>query len=88
MPAYMDKNAIKVTVTLPSKQAISGVLVRLTDFDVTVFDPETRLIRSWIRTGDTPKIDVVDPMQGHIDMWTRWTDTDMHNVTAYLARLK
>ena len=41
MPAYMDKNAIRVTVTLPSKQAISGVLVRLTDFDVTVFDPET-----------------------------------------------
>jgi cytochrome c oxidase cbb3-type subunit 3 len=87
-PAYMDKNAIKVTVTLPSKQTISGVLVRLTDFDVTVFDPETSLIRSWLRTGDTPKIDVADPMQGHIDMWTRWTDTDMHNVTAYLAGLK
>jgi mono/diheme cytochrome c family protein len=87
-PAYMDKNATRVTVTLPSKQVVSGVLVRLTDFDVSVYDPETRLIRSWLRRGDAPKIDVVDPLQAHIDMWTRWTDADMHNMTAYLAGLK
>jgi mono/diheme cytochrome c family protein len=87
-PAYMDKNATRGTVTLPSKQAVSGVLVRLTDFDVSVYDPETKQIRSWLRNGDTPKIDVVDPLQAHIDMWTRWTDTDMHNMTAYLAGLK
>ena len=87
-PAYMDKNAIRVTVTLPTKQVFAGVLVRLTDFDVTVYDPDTKAIRSWPRNGDTPKIDVVDPLQGHIDMWTRWTDADMHDVTAYLAGLK
>jgi mono/diheme cytochrome c family protein len=87
-PAYMDKNAARATVTLPSKQTISGVLVRLTDFDVTLYDRETGQIRSWLRNGDTPKIDVVDPLQGHIDLWTRWTDGDMHNVTAYLAGVK
>ena len=87
-PAYMDRNAIKVTVTLPSKQAVAGMLVRLTDFDVTLYDPETKQIRSWPRNGDTPKIDVVDPMQAHIDMWTKWTDADMHNMTAYLASVK
>jgi len=87
-PAYMDRNAIKVTVTLPSKQAVAGMLVRLTDFDVTLYDPETKQIRSWPRNGDTPKIDVVDPMQAHVDMWTKWTDADMHNMTAYLASVK
>jgi cytochrome c oxidase cbb3-type subunit 3 len=87
-PAYMDKNATRVTVTLPSKQVVSGVLVRLTDFDVSVYDPETKLIRSWLRSADAPKIDVVDPLRAHIDMWTRWTDADMHNMTAYLAGLK
>lgn len=87
-PAYLDKNAIRVTVTLPTKQAISGVLVRLTDFDVTVYDADSKQTRSWLRSGDTPKIDVVDPLQAHIDMWTKWTDADMHNVTAYLAGLK
>jgi hypothetical protein len=35
-----------------------------------------------------PKVDVVDPLQAHIDMWTKWTDADMHNMTAYLASLK
>jgi len=87
-PAYMDKNAARATITLPSKQTISGVLVRLTDFDVTLYDSETGQIRSWLRSGDTPKIDVVDPLQAHIDRWTRWTDSDMHNVTAYLAGVK
>jgi cytochrome c oxidase cbb3-type subunit III len=87
-PAYLDRNAIKVTVTLPSRQMVSGVLVRLTDFDVTLYDPKTGQIRSWLRSGDLPKVEVVDPLQAHIDMWTRWTDADMHNMTAYLASLK
>ena len=67
---------------------VSGVLVRLTDFDVTLYDPKTGQIRSWLRSGDLPKVEVVDPLQAHIDMWTRWTDADMHNMTAYLASLK
>jgi cytochrome c oxidase cbb3-type subunit 3 len=87
-PGYLEKNASHATITFPSKQVVSGVLVRLTDFDVTLYDPETKQIRSWPRNGDTPRIDVVDPLQAHIDMWTRWTDADMHNVTAYLAGVK
>lgn len=87
-PAYLDRNATRATITLPSRQTVSGVLVRLTDFDITLYDPQTSQIRSWLRNGDVPKVDVVDPLQAHIDMWTRWTDDDMHNMTAYLASLK
>jgi cytochrome c oxidase cbb3-type subunit III len=91
-PAYLDKNAVRVTVTLPTKQIVKGVLVRLTDFDVTVYDPETSQMRSFFRNGpgekDAPKIDVVDPLQAHVDMWSKWTDADIHNMTAYLAGLK
>jgi len=87
-PAYLDKNAIKATVTLPSRQTVSGPLVRLTDFDVMLYDPASGQIRSWLRTGDVPKVDIVDPLQAHIDMWSKWTDADMHNMTAYLAGLK
>jgi cytochrome c oxidase cbb3-type subunit III len=87
-PPYMDKNALRATVTLASKQTISGILVRLTDFEVMVYDPDSKMIRSWSRSGDIPKVDVVDPLQAHIDMWTKWTDADIHNVTAYLASLK
>lgn len=87
-PAYLDRNAIRVTVTLPSRQTVSGTLVRLTDFDVTLYDQQSGQIRSWLRNGDVPKVDLVDPLQAHIDLWTTWTDAEMHNMTAYLASLK
>ena len=87
-PAYLDKNAIKASITLPSRQTVSGVLVRLTDFDVTLYDPVTGQIRSWFRNGDQPKVDIVDPLQAHLNMLPVWTDADMHNMTAYLASLK
>ncbi len=88
IPAYLERNAVKVTVTAPSGQSFSGTLVRLTDFDVTLYDAVTVQQRSWLRNGDVPKVTVTDPLQGHIDMWTKWTDADMHNMTAYLASLK
>jgi cytochrome c oxidase cbb3-type subunit III len=87
-PAYLDKNAVQLTVTLPSGESFSGALVRVTDFDITLYDPKTEQTRSWLRNGDVPKVVVTDPLQAHVDMWTKWTDADMHNMTAYLASLK
>ena len=87
-PAYMDKNALRVSVTLANRQVVRGVLVRLTDFDVTVYDPETAVIRSLSRNGDVPKVEVVDPLQAHLNLWATWSDEEIHNMTAYLASLK
>jgi mono/diheme cytochrome c family protein len=88
LPPYREPNALKVTVTPASGEAASGTLVRLTDFEVTLFDPKSGQMRSWLRNGDAPKVVVTDPLQGHVDLLTKWTDADMHNVTAYLAGLK
>jgi cytochrome c oxidase cbb3-type subunit III len=87
-PAYMDKNALRVTVTMPNRQVVRGVLVRLTDFDVTIYDSETSAMRSVVRNGDVPKVEIVDPLQAHLDLWSKWTDEEIHNMTAYLASLK
>jgi len=87
-PAYMDKNAIRVTVTLANRQVVRGALVRLTDFDVTIYDAETSRVRSFVRNGDVPKVDLSDPLQAHVDLWSKWTDSDIHNMTAYLVSLK
>jgi mono/diheme cytochrome c family protein len=87
-PPYLNPNALKAMVTLPSGEAISGTLVRLTDFDVIVYDPAAQEMRSWLRKDDVPRVTITDPLQAHVDMWKRWTDEDMHNVTAYLASLK
>ena len=44
--------------------------------------------RSFRRDGDLPRIDIRDPLDGHKKLLLVYTDTDMHNVTAYLATLK
>jgi cytochrome c oxidase cbb3-type subunit III len=88
VPLYVERTAINVTVTLPSGETASGGLVRLTDFEVTVYDAASSRTRTWLRTGDLPKVVVTDPLQGHVDLLTKWTDADMHNMTAYLVGLK
>ena len=87
VPLYADPTGRKVTVTPPSGEAVSGGLVRLTDFEVTLYDAGGRM-RSWLRNGDLPKVVVTDPLQAHFDLLTKWTDADMHNMTAYLVSLK
>lgn len=87
-PPYMDRNAMTATVTLPTGTSVTGNLVRLSDFDVMVYDVARGEMRSWLRKDDVPKVVVTDPLQGHIDLWTRWTDAEMHNMTAYLASIK
>src|SRR6185295_15056982 len=91
MPPYRAPNAVKVTLTPPgatSGEAVTGTLVRLTDFDVTLYEPKSGQMRSWLRNGDNPKVTVTDPLQAHVEMLPKWTDADMHNVTAYLAGVK
>jgi cytochrome c oxidase cbb3-type subunit 3 len=88
LPAYRDPNAVKAAITLPSGETIVGAVVRITDFEATIYDAGTQSIRSFLRNGDQPRVVVTDPLQAHMDMLLKWNDADMHNVTAYLAGLK
>jgi cytochrome c oxidase cbb3-type subunit III len=87
-PAYLDRNAIKATITTAGGESITGAVVRLTDFDVAIYDSASAQTRTFLRSGETPKVVVTDPLQAHVDHLAKWTDADMHNVTAYLAGLK
>ena len=75
-------------MTTPAGESATGGLVRMTDFDITIYDTATGATRSWLRNGDVPKVVLTDPLQAHVDQLTKWTDADMHNMTAYLAGLK
>jgi mono/diheme cytochrome c family protein len=79
--------ARRATVTLPSGETFSGVLQRLTDFDVTI-GGDDGTPRSWLRSGGTPKVTVTDPLQGHVDLLPKYTDAAIHDLAAYLATLK
>jgi cytochrome c oxidase cbb3-type subunit 3 len=79
--------ATTVTVTLPSGERVEGKLDRLDDFIVSLTTADgTR--RSFRTEGNTPKVDIHDPLQPHRDLWRTYSDTDIHNVTAFLVTLK
>lgn len=86
-PPDPKEAARKVTVTQPSGEQMSGTLLFLTDFVVTLKDA-AGVQHTFARNGDVPKVDVVDPLQFHLDHMRRLTDKDMHDLTAYLVTLK
>jgi mono/diheme cytochrome c family protein len=76
-----------VTVTLPTGEKIDGRLDRIDDFMVALTQADgTR--RSFRTSGDTPKVEIHDPLQPHKDLLRTYSDADIHNVTAYLVTLK
>jgi hypothetical protein len=64
---------------------MSGVLVEQSDFYVTFRQPDgtIRVVRT---TG--AKVVTTDPLQAHIDLLDRISDTQIHDVVAYLENLK
>lgn len=75
-----------VTVTEPGQAPVVGTLGRLDDFVVslTTAAGEYRSFRITPRT----KVDVSDALAPHKDLLRKYTDADIHNVTAFLATLK
>ncbi len=77
---------VAVTVTPPSGQPVSGTLISLDDFNVSLRDAAGDY-RSWKRTPDL-KIVKKDPYEAHEKLLDQYTDKDIHDVVAYLETLK
>ena len=78
---------VTVAVTTGDGQKIEGRLERIDDFLVTLItaDGSSRTFR---RNGNVPAIQINDPLEGHKKLLVKYTNEDMHNVTAYLVTLK
>ena len=79
--------ATTVAVTLASGQTITGELDHISAFVVALREPDGTY-RSFVRHDSIPKVVVTNPLQWHIDMLPKWRDSDIHNLTAYLVKLK
>src|SRR5262245_1425464 len=86
-PVKLNVPPTTVTVTLPSGEKVEGALDRLDDFVVSLTQRDGTH-RSFRTSGDTPKVEVHDPLQPHRQLLPKYSDSDIHNVTAYLATLK
>jgi mono/diheme cytochrome c family protein len=86
-PPPVEVPPTTVTVTLASGEKVSGRLDRMDDFTVALTE-ENGTRRSFRTVGDTPKVEVHDPLQPHRELLRVYTDADIHNVTAFLVTLK
>jgi len=75
-----------VTVTEPGKPPVTGTLGRIDDFVVSLTTPDGEY-RSF-RLAPRTKVEVADPLGPHKDLLRKYTDADIHNITAFLATLK
>jgi cytochrome c oxidase cbb3-type subunit III len=85
-PARVPK-PVTVAVTLANGQRVEGRLDRIDDFIVTL-TPADGVQRTFRRAGVVSQVQITDPLAGHKQLWTKLTDKDMHDVTAYLVTLK
>jgi cytochrome c oxidase cbb3-type subunit 3 len=82
-----EMSRIQVTVTPPRSAPVTGRLVRIDDFLVTIVQ-EDGVRRTFRREGSVPKVEINDPLEPHRRLVLELGDRDMHDVTAYLATLK
>ena len=74
-------------VTLPSGEKVEGKIDRIDDFVVSLTQADGTH-RSFATEGNTPAVEIRDPLQAHKDLLRTYSDADIHNVTAYLVTLK
>jgi mono/diheme cytochrome c family protein len=74
-----------VTVTLPSGQKLTGTVAYLDEFVIGMRDTDGTY-RSW--PVSRVKYVVDSPVNAHVDLFSKYTDADIHNLMAYLQTLR
>ncbi len=82
---YPGGSPSTVTVTLRSGKQFSGILAHADEFNVSLRD-SSGWYRSWPRDQVEAKID--DPLEAHRKLLYRYSDSNIHDLFAYLETLK
>jgi cytochrome c oxidase cbb3-type subunit 3 len=82
---YPKQAKSKVSVTLESGQEISGTLAYLDEFTVGLINAAGSY-QSWRIRDVKYKVDA--PVEAHVDLFSKYTDDDVHNLMAFLQTLQ
>jgi len=74
-----------VTVTLPNGQEVTGSLAYRDEFTIGLTEHDGTY-RSW-PTEDV-KYTIDSPVEAHVELFSRYTDDDIHNLMAYIQTLR
>jgi mono/diheme cytochrome c family protein len=83
---FRSTKQVEVTVTPLSGPPVSGVMVRIDNFDVSLRDASGDY-HAFSRVPGV-KVEVRDPLAAHHDLLDQYTDDAIHDVVAYLWTLK
>jgi cytochrome c oxidase cbb3-type subunit 3 len=75
----------KVTVTTASGAKVAGTVSKEDDFHISIYDAAGEY-HNWPR--DKVKVETEDKLQGHRALLPKYSNADIHNMTAYLVTLK
>jgi mono/diheme cytochrome c family protein len=82
---YPDHAKSHVTVTLPTGQQITGLLAYRDEFTIGLSD-SNRVYHSWpVRR---IQFTVDSPVDAHVDLFSKYTDDDIHDLMAYVQTLR
>jgi cytochrome c oxidase cbb3-type subunit 3 len=82
---YPQRRRTTVTVTEAGGKQYTGDLLALTNYDVSMQDA-AGWYHSWPL--ESVKVDAKEPLAAHRALLQKYTDSDMHNMLAYLETLK
>jgi len=85
-PAAAHRSPPKVTVTFQDGKKVSGSLKHLDDFNVALVDAEGNYQSITLQKG--VDVQVEDKLAFHREMLSKYTNQQMHDLTAYLVTLK
>jgi len=74
-----------VNVTLPSGEKVSGIVAYHDEFTIALRD-SSGAYRSWPTS--SVQFSVQSPADAHIELFSKYTDDDIHNLMAYLQTLR
>jgi cytochrome c oxidase cbb3-type subunit III len=76
---------VTATVTPANGQKMEGRVVNNDEFDIAITGPDGAY-HAWAKSA--VKVELHDPLAGHRELFTKYTDADIHNLYAYLVTLK
>jgi cytochrome c oxidase cbb3-type subunit 3 len=82
---YPGGKRTTVVVTLPSGEQVKGSLAHADDFVISLRD-SSGWYRSFSR--DRVKVELQDPLAAHRELLDKLTESDVHNLFAFLESLK
>ncbi len=83
----VDPTPTTVKVKTAGGEKYEGELVRHDDFVIALREADGRY-RSFSRTAGSLEVEIDNPRQAHLELLPKYSDKNIHDVTAYLASLK